>query len=121
MNRRTVAMLLAVVLTLLTIRHAPALADDPTPDSGCTVSGGALSIASADTGDGDFAVFGLFDATGEQLARQYIPVYNPDASAELMLTPVGSGTTVRTGTSAIGPFTSRSRARASLTFGSGPA
>jgi hypothetical protein len=93
---RVGAMLLAALLAALAVPHLPALADDAIPDSGCSVSGGALSIASADTGDGDFAVFGLFDSTGEQLARQYIPVYNPDASAELMLTPVGSGTTVRT-------------------------
>jgi hypothetical protein len=94
MNRRVAAVLLAIVMTLLTIPQVRALADEPVPDSGCTVSGGALSIASADTADGDFAVFGLFDSTGEQLARQYIPIYNPDASAELMLTPVGSGATV---------------------------
>jgi hypothetical protein len=92
---RACAMLLGAVLAWFATPHLPALADDLTPDSGCTISGGALSISSADTGDGDFAVFGLFDSTGEQLARQYIPVYNPDASAELMLTPVGSGTTVR--------------------------
>jgi hypothetical protein len=88
-------MTLAATMALFALPHLCALADDAQPDSGCTVSGGALSISSADTGDGDFAVFGLFDSTGEQLARQYIPVYNPDASAELMLTPVGSGTTVR--------------------------
>jgi hypothetical protein len=90
------ATLLAAMLAVFAVPHLAALADDAPPDTGCTVSGGALSISSADTGDGDFAVFGLFDSTGEQLARQYIPVYNPDASAELMLTPVGSGTTVRT-------------------------
>ncbi len=92
---RFAATVLAAALAVFTVPHRAALADDATPDTGCTVSGGALSIASADTADGDFAVFGLFDSTGEQLARQYIPVYNPDASAELMLTPVGSGTTVR--------------------------
>lgn len=93
---RVVAALLAATVVAFAMPHIPALADDAAPDSGCTVSGGALSIASADTGDGDFAVFGLFDTSGEQLARQYIPLYNPDASAELMLTPVGSGATVHT-------------------------
>jgi hypothetical protein len=93
---RWLATALAAVLLALTVPHVPAIAEDAPPDPGCTVSGGALSIDSADNGDGDFAVFGLFDANGEQLARQYIPVYNPDASAELMLTPVGSGATVHT-------------------------
>jgi hypothetical protein len=93
-SARVCAALLAAIITVFATPHLPALADDPMPDSGCSVSGGALSISSADTGDGDFAVFGLFDSTGEQLARQYIPIYNPDASAELMLTPVGSGATV---------------------------
>jgi hypothetical protein len=88
-------MALAATIALFAAPHLCALAEEAPPDSGCTVSGGALSISSADAGDGDFAVFGLFDSTGEQLARQYIPIYNPDASAELMLTPVGSGTTVR--------------------------
>lgn len=93
-STRACATLLVAVIAVFAMPHLRALADDAIPDSGCTVSGGALSISSADTGDGDFAVFGLFDSNGEQLARQYIPVYNPDASAELMLTPVGSGTTV---------------------------
>jgi len=94
-SKRVCATLLAAVIAVFAVPRLPALADDPLPDSGCSVSGGALSISSADTGDGDFAVFGLFDSSGEQLARQYIPIYNPDASAELMLTPVGSGATVR--------------------------
>lgn len=95
-SARVLAAALAAVLVAFCAPRAGALAaDDAAPDSGCSVSGGALSIASADNGDGDFAVFGLFDASGEQIARQYIPIYNPDASAELMLTPVGSGTTVR--------------------------
>jgi hypothetical protein len=94
-SARLLATTLAVLLVAYAVPRAATLADDAAPDSGCSVSGGALSIASADTGDGDFAVFGLFDSTGEQLARQYIPIYNPDASAELMLTPVGSGSTVR--------------------------
>lgn len=92
-SARFAAAILAVVLTAYAVARVPSLAEDA-PDTGCSISGGALSIASADTGDGDFAVFGLFDSNGEQLARQYIPIYNPDASAELMLTPVGSGATV---------------------------
>jgi hypothetical protein len=94
-STRACAALLAALVAFFAAPRLPAFADDPAPDSGCSVSGGALSISSADTGDGDFAVFGLLDSTGEQVARQYIPIYNPDASAELMLTPVGSGTTVR--------------------------
>jgi len=93
-NARLLASVLAIACLVSTVPRSAALAADAPPDTGCSVSGGALSIASADTGDGDFAVFGLFDANGTQLARQYIPIYNPDASAELMLTPVGSGTTV---------------------------
>jgi hypothetical protein len=93
---RACATVLVAALAFLCVPHVRALAEDAPPDSGCTVSGGALSIASADNGDGDFTVFGLFDSTGQQLARQYIPIYNPDASAELMLTPVGSGSTVQT-------------------------
>jgi len=93
-NSVRAAALVVALLVALSVPRSPALAADPVPDAGCSVSGGALSLASADNGDGDFAVFGLFDASGEQLARQYIPIYNPDASAELMLTPVGSGDTV---------------------------
>ena len=61
---------------------------------GCGLSGGSLTLQSADVGDGDFAVFGLFDKDGERIARQYIPIYNSDASGEVMLTPLGSGQSV---------------------------
>jgi hypothetical protein len=88
--------MLVAILFVATLPRIAAVAADAPPDAGCSVSGGALSIASADNGDGDFAVFGLIDSNGTQLARQYIPIYNPDASAELMLTPVGSGATVHT-------------------------
>jgi hypothetical protein len=93
LGRRSIALVVGAVLIALAVPHAAVRADE-VPDAGCSVAGGALSIGSADNGDGDFTVFGLFDANGERLARQYIPIYNPDASAELMLTPVGSGATV---------------------------
>ncbi|HTX59122.1 MAG TPA: hypothetical protein VMH02_05540 [Verrucomicrobiae bacterium] len=99
MRRRSLAALAAAAALLLCVAAAGgrcALAQDEPPpeDVGCGLSGGALTLDSADNGDGDFAVFGLFDKDGNRIARQYVPTYNPDASGELMLTPIGSGETV---------------------------
>jgi hypothetical protein len=59
-------------------------------DSGCGISGGTLTMLATDN-ESDFAAFSLLDAHGDEVARQYIPMFNTDASAELMLTPVGFG------------------------------
>jgi len=41
--------------------------------------------------ESDFAAFALLDAHGDEMAHQFIPMFSQDASAELMLTPVGFG------------------------------
>jgi hypothetical protein len=62
---------------------------------GCGVSAGTLTMLAADN-DSDFSVVALYDARGTQVAQQFIPLYSPDASAELMLTQRGFGTAVAT-------------------------
>lgn len=70
---------------------ARADADNPAPiDSGCGVTGGTLTMLATDN-ESDFAAFSLLNAHGDEMARQFIPMFSQDASAELMLTPVGFG------------------------------
>ena len=59
-------------------------------DSGCGVSGGTLTMLATDN-ESDFAAFALLNARGDEMARQFIPMFSQDASAELMLTPIGFG------------------------------
>jgi hypothetical protein len=66
--------------------------NNPAPiDSGCGVTGGTLTMLATDN-ESDFAAFSLLNAHGDEMARQFIPMFSQDASAELMLTPVGFGT-----------------------------
>ena len=76
--------------------HAPAAraagaqpaADDLAP---CGLQAGTLTTVLTPDENSDFVVFGLYDDKGEEIARQFIPIYNPNASAELMVTPIGFG------------------------------
>lgn len=83
------AVLCALVLAT-TVGAAPANTNAAPIDSGCGVSGGTLTMLATDN-ESDFAAFALLNAHGDEMAHQYIPMFNQDASAELMLTPVGFG------------------------------
>lgn len=90
---RLLSFLAAVVCALVlgSAMVARADADNPAPiDSGCGVTGGTLTMLATDN-ESDFAAFSLLNAHGDEMARQFIPMFSQDASAELMLTPVGFG------------------------------
>jgi len=55
------------------------------------VSGGTLTMLATDN-ESDFAGFALYNERGDVMAQQFIPTFSQDASAELMLTPIGFGT-----------------------------
>jgi hypothetical protein len=88
-----VAMALAIALS--SIAAAPDGGNDAIPSGAesCGVAGGTLTMLATDNAS-EFAAFSLFDAKGTEIAKQFIPTYNPDASAELMLTAFGYGTEV---------------------------
>lgn len=85
-----VAALCALVIGTA-IGAAPATNNAAPIDSGCGVTGGTLTMLATDN-ESDFAAFSLLNARGDEMARQFIPMFSQDASAELMLTPVGFGT-----------------------------
>jgi len=84
------ALVLAVLLAAATPAAAPSAASSGADDFGCGISGGTLTMLATDN-ESDFAAFGLYNAVGNELARQYIPMYTSDASAELMLSKIGFG------------------------------
>lgn len=96
MNRRLQACVVAALLALPALGAAPPGNADAIPATGsdsCGVAGGTLTMLATDN-NSEFAAFSLFDDKGQELAKQFIPTYNPDASAELMLTEFGYGTQV---------------------------
>jgi hypothetical protein len=96
MHKRWTVFALAAALTIACMGAAPAGNPSPEPDAGgCGVTGGTLTMLSADN-DSEFAAFALLDAQGRQLAQQFIPTYSQDASAELMMMPIGFSTEVAT-------------------------
>lgn len=88
--RSVPAAALCALVAIATIGAAPANNNAAPIDSGCGVSGGTLTMLATDN-ESDFAAFSLLNAHGDEMARQYIPTFSPDASAELMLTPIGFG------------------------------
>ncbi|MBV8333243.1 MAG: hypothetical protein JO029_11310 [Candidatus Eremiobacteraeota bacterium] len=86
--------LLATIVCTLVCLSAVGAAPPPTAqgdvDSGCAVSGGTLTMLATDN-ESDFAAFALLNERGDEMARQFIPMFSQDASAELMLTPIGFG------------------------------
>ena len=84
---------LATILCALLIATALGAAppgNAPSVDSGCGVAAGTLTMLATDN-ESDFAAFSLLNSRGDEMARQFIPMFSQDASAELMLTPVGFG------------------------------
>lgn len=91
MQRHSLLAAAVCALLLVTAAGAAPAANNAVPiDSGCGVSGGTLTMLATDN-ESDFAAFSLLDSRGDEMARQFIPMFSPDASAELMLTPVGFG------------------------------
>jgi hypothetical protein len=88
--RNAFATVVCTLLIATAIGAAPANNDAAPIDSGCGVTGGTLTMLATDN-ESDFAAFALLDARGDEMARQFIPMFSQDASAELMLTPVGFG------------------------------
>ena len=75
-------------------RAAAAVPDDQSNDADlapCGLSAGTLTTVLTPDNSTDFVVFGLYDGAGNEVAEQFIPLYNPNASAELMITPIGFG------------------------------
>ncbi|MBV8582639.1 MAG: hypothetical protein JO241_01480 [Candidatus Eremiobacteraeota bacterium] len=93
MRRSALAATILCALTFVSaIGAAPASdASSGDIDTGCGVSGGTLTMLATDN-ESDFAAFALIDGQGDEMARQFIPMFSQDASAELMLTPIGFGT-----------------------------
>lgn len=89
----------AIVMLLLVcaIGAAPAATSPDAVDSGCGVSGGTLTMLATDN-ESDFAAFALIDGRGDEMARQFIPMFSQDASPELMLTPIGFGSNANVST-----------------------
>src|SRR6185312_3123132 len=87
--RSVLCIAVCALLAGTAIGAAPANNDAPI-DTGCGVSGGTLTMLATDN-ESDFAAFSLVNGHGDEVARQYIPMFSQDASAELMLTPVGFG------------------------------
>ncbi|HEY1977048.1 MAG TPA: hypothetical protein VGG89_10905 [Candidatus Baltobacteraceae bacterium] len=90
MRRSLLAAAVCALLLATAIGAAPADTNAAPVDSGCGVSGGTLTMLATDN-ESDFAAFALLDAHGDEMAHQFIPMFSQDASAELMLTPVGFG------------------------------
>jgi len=88
--RNAMAIALCALVIGTAIGAAPANDNAAPIDSGCGVSGGTLTMLATDN-ESDFAAFSLVNAHGDEVARQYIPMFSQDASAELMLTAVGFG------------------------------
>jgi hypothetical protein len=88
--RKLAGLALCALLTIVTLGAAPAPNAAAGIDTGCGVTGGTLTMLATDN-ESDFAAFSLLDPRGDEIARQYIPMFSPDASAELMLTPLGFG------------------------------
>lgn len=88
--RNVLAAALCALAIGTTIGATPANGNAAPIDSGCGVSGGTLTMLATDN-ESDFAAFSLLNAQGDEVARQFIPMFSQDASAELMLTPVGFG------------------------------
>lgn len=87
----------AALLLALGALAAPSLgAADQSGDefAPCGLQAGTLMTALTPDNNTDFVVFGLYDAKGDEVAKQFIPMYNPNASAELMITPIGFGGTI---------------------------
>jgi len=90
----SIAVLLTIVLLAGAVNaRAVAAAPSMQDDSGCGIAGGTLTMVATDN-ESDFAAFALLDAQGDEMARQFIPTYSQDASAELMLTPIGFGSAI---------------------------
>jgi hypothetical protein len=83
-------MLMTALLCASAIGATPAANSSQAVDSGCGVTGGTLTMLATDN-ESDFAAFGLLNGRGDEVARQFIPMFSQDASAELMLTPIGFG------------------------------
>jgi hypothetical protein len=81
--------LAATALRPIEVRAA--VSDDLSP---CGLAGGTLTTVLTPDDNADFVVFGLYDDKGDAIAKQLIPIYSPSASAELMVTPTGFGTSV---------------------------
>lgn len=89
--RRSVLVAALCALVIGTATGAARADNNAAPiDSGCGVTGGTLTMLATDN-ESDFAAFSLLNAQGNEVARQFIPMFSQDASAELMLTPVGFG------------------------------
>lgn len=88
--RSVLTSLLCALVMITAIGATPADKTAAPIDSGCGVSGGTLTMLATDN-ESDFAAFALLNAHGDEMARQFIPMFSQDASAELMLTPVGFG------------------------------
>jgi hypothetical protein len=93
-KRRSGTLVLLAVMLCASIAPGRAAAPAAAPiESGCGVAGGTLTMVATDN-ESDFASFALLDQQGDEMARQFIPTYSQDASAELMLTQFGFGTAV---------------------------
>jgi len=91
MQQRSPVAAIVCALILCTAVGAKPAGNNAAPiDSGCSVTGGTLTMLATDN-ESDFAAFSLLNAHGDELGRQFIPMFSQDASAELMLTPVGYG------------------------------
>ena len=80
----------AALILATAIGAAPPKNAAPPIDSGCGVTGGTLTMLATDN-ESDFAAFALLNGRGDEMARQFIPMFSQDASSELMLTPIGFG------------------------------
>lgn len=90
MRRNVFAAFLCALVLATAVAAAPANTNPAPIDGGCGVSGGTLTMLATDN-ESDFAAFALLNAHGDEMAHQFIPMFSQDASAELMLTPVGFG------------------------------
>lgn len=96
-NARNPAALCALLLSLATIVLSPVPASAANPDdasAACGLAGGTLTTVLTPDNNTDFVAFGLYDDKGTEVAKQFIPIFSPSASAELMMTPLGFGTPV---------------------------
>jgi len=92
--RGSCAVFTAALLMLVTLAFAPARADDQNANDvepPCGLAGGTLTTVLTPDNDSDFAAFDLVDAQGNEVAKQFIPVSSPSATAEVMITPIGFG------------------------------
>jgi hypothetical protein len=96
---RSAAQCIALLLyALCAAAHPAQAANSPAAEdlSPCGLQAGTLTTVLTPDNNTDFVVFGLYSAGGDEVARQFIPMYNPDASAELMITPIGFGGAIAT-------------------------